>query len=108
MSHPIALLNTSIITNPGSYEYEPIDLPQAQALVAAQPFESFIGHDSTASLMSTLLGVDVPMRRLACAQGPGQVALVIKLNGRPPEGTILSLEQIEAFGYSFGLLTRTK
>ncbi|MEU7855285.1 DUF1874 domain-containing protein [Nonomuraea sp. NPDC049141] len=39
-------------------------------------------------------------------QQPGQRARVCKLNGRPPEGQVLSLEDLEEIGYSFKLLER--
>ena len=41
-------------------------------------------------------------------QQPGQVALVFKLNGRPPEGKILTSKEIEEIVYSFKTMTRTK
>ena len=102
----LALLNTSILTAYGSFTYEPCALSVARDMVA-EPYQSYIGHESTAQLLSTLLDVEVPMNRQAYRQEPGDVALVFKLNGRPPEGTILSLEEIQAIGYEFGLLRRT-
>ena len=46
------------------------------------------------------------MNRQMFAQQPGQQALVFKLNGRPEEGKILSVEEIERIGYKFQLLSR--
>ena len=55
--------------------------------------------------MSTLLGVSVPFDRTPLRlEGPTQ-ALAFQLRGRPPEGTILSAEEIEQYGYDFRLLT---
>ncbi len=102
----LALLNTSIITALGSYTYDAISLDGARELVADE-YVSHIGHDSTAVIMTELLGVNVPMSRVPFAQEPHQLALVFKLNGRPPEGKILSREEIEAIGYTWGLLQRT-
>lgn len=56
--------------------------------------------------MTTLLDVEIPMNRRLFAQQLGQQALVFKLNGRPEEGKILSVEEIEQIGYKFQLLTR--
>lgn len=105
----LALLNTSILTAYGTFEYRKISLQEAIGLCQSTEWEpiSYIGHESTAQLLSTLLDVEVPMNRQAYRQEPGDVALVFKLNGRPPEGTILSLEDIQAIGYEFGLLRRT-
>lgn len=103
----LALLNTSILTAYGAYTYDPVDLHAARALVAGMKYISYIGHESTAQLLSTLLMVEVPMNRQPYRQEPGDIALVLKLNGRPPEGTILSLEEIQDIGYEFGVLRRT-
>ena len=113
----LALLNTSIATQYGSYDYQPLSLSDAQSLiydalngqcnVSTDGVQSHIGHESTAVLMSTLLNADIKMDRTPLTQEAGQLALVFKLNGRAPEGKILSIEEIESIGYSFGLLTRT-
>jgi rRNA maturation protein Rpf1 len=101
----ITILNTSILTAEGLYEMSSISLDEAKVLVA-DGFESAVGHQSTSEIISELLGVSVPMNRVMYQQAPGDAALVFKLAGRPPEGTILSREEIEATGYSFYLLVR--
>ena len=111
----LALLNTSILTNFGSYEYKPMGLRDVQILAynANDPMIgpddgllSAIGHESTAAILSDLLEVPVAMNRIQFAQEVGQSALVFKLKWRAPEGVILSRAEIEAIGYEFGLLTR--
>lgn len=106
MNHPIALLNTSIVTADGTYTLNTIDLNQAKDLIKDQEIISAIGHESTAQILYDLLGVDVPVNRIQFEQQPKQIALVFKLNGRPPEGKILRRDEIEQIGYSFKLLTR--
>lgn len=104
---PVEILNTSIVTADGSYDLSAITVDEARSLVrGAGGFESAVGHESTAQILSTLLGVDVAMNRVQFEQKPGQIALVFKLNGRPPEGTILSAKEVEEIGYSFKKLTR--
>lgn len=104
----LALLNTSILTTAGTYSLTDISLEEARELVEdnIDNLDSAIGHQSTAEIMTTLLGVDVPVNRQMFAQEVGQQALVFKLNGRPQEGKILSAEEIETIGYKFQLLTR--
>lgn len=102
----LAMLNTSILTNDGLYRLSEITLAEAKKLVQTNELDSAIGHASTAQIMSTLLEVAVPVNRQMFAQEVGQQALVFKLNGRPAEGTILSVEEIEAIGYKWQLLTR--
>ena len=93
------------MTNYGSYEFTELTLDQAQGLVA-YGHKSAVGHESTAQILSTLLGVEVLTNRVMYSQQPGDIALVFKLNGRVPEGAILSVGAIEGMGFSFGLLER--
>ena len=103
----LALLNTSIITSDGTYSLETISLDQAIELVTtSKSIDSAIGHESTAQIMTTLLGVQVDLNRQMFSQELGQKALVFKLNGRPPEGSVLTLEELKAIGFSFKLMTR--
>ena len=104
----LALLNTSILTTAGSYSLTDITLEEACELVADNigNLDSAIGHQSTAEIMTTLLGVEIAVNRQMFSQEVGQRALVFKLNGRPQEGRVLSAEEIEEIGYKFQILTR--
>ena len=104
----LALLNTSILTTAGAYRLIDITLDDARRIVSdhAGNLDSAIGHQSTAEIMTTLLGTEIPVNRQMFTQEVGQVALVFKLNGRPPEGKILTVEEIEEIGYKFQVLKR--
>ncbi len=105
----LALLNTSILTTAGEYHLTDITLDEARNLVKKHRdnLNSAIGHASTAEIMTTLLGVEIPMNRQMFLQEVGQRALVFKLNGRPEEeGKILTVEDIEQIGYKFQILER--
>jgi Domain of unknown function (DUF1874) len=105
----LAILNTSIITAHGSFEYQPLGLDAAKLMIEEEGQSgilSAIGHQSTAEVVSELLAADIPMNRIQFAQDVGQRAIVFKLAGRAPEGKILSREEIEEIGYDFSLLTR--
>ena len=104
----LGILNTSILTTVGIYELKDITLEQAQDLVHNNDILSAVGHQSTADILTTLLGTTVPMNRIQFAQEVGQKALVFKLNGRPEEGKILTQQEIEEIGYKFQLLIRHK
>lgn len=69
-------------------------------------FESAIGHESTAQLISKLLDIDCPANRVQYKQKDGDVALIFKMLGRPPEGKILTEEEIEEIGYSWGIIRK--
>ena len=66
---------------------------------------SAVGHESTAKLMAQLLKIDVPVNRVAVKPSPGDRLLCFKLNGRAPEGAILSKAELEAMGFQWILLT---
>lgn len=106
----LALLNTSILTTAGNYTLTDITLEEARQIVKANAnnLDSAIGHASTAEIMTTLLGVDVPVNRQMFTQAVDQRAIVFKLNGRPEEGKILSAEEIGSIGYKFQLLERNE
>lgn len=97
----LALLNTTIATVDGIFEVKTIDLEKARKLAQSHELLSAVGHESTAQIMTELLGVNVPVNRIQFAQEEGQTALVFKLKSRPPEGVILNREEIEKIGYEF-------
>jgi hypothetical protein len=56
--------------------------------------------------LTTLLEFPVAANRMEFQQMLDDAALIFKLNGRPPEGKVLSREELEEIGYEFGLLSR--
>ncbi|MEN3001867.1 MAG: YddF family protein [Armatimonadota bacterium] len=103
----VALLNAAILTAYGSYDYKPITVEEARALVS-NGFVSYIGHESTAQVLSEILGVEVPVNRAVYVQQVGDRAIVFKLRDRLPAGQILERQQIEEIGYELGLLVRLR
>jgi hypothetical protein len=101
----VTILNTSILTNFGSYNYEPLTLEESKSLIS-EGFESAVGHHSTCEILSSLLEKEVKLNRIQYSQNIEDIALVFKLKGRPEEGQILTVAEIEAIGYEFGKLTR--
>jgi hypothetical protein len=100
----LGLLNSTIATTDGTYVIKTISLEEAIALVQGQELDSAIGHQSIAQVMSTLLGIQIPVNRQEFQQQEGQKCLVFKLNGRPPEGKVLSLEEIHTMGFAWKLM----
>ncbi len=104
------LLNTAILTTYGAFDYRPLTREQALAHLQAAdqtgiPVISAIGHHSTARVLTSLLCRDVAVDRIEYKQEVGDCALVFKLRGRPPEGAIFTVEEIEAIGYDLGMIT---
>jgi hypothetical protein len=104
----LGILNTTIATTDGSYLVETIGTEEAIGLVADRELDSAVGHEATAQMMTTVLGVHIPMNRQQLEQQVGQECLVFKLNGRAPEGVILSREEVEKIGFVFKKMTRLK
>lgn len=103
----LGVLNTSIVTTDGTYTLRSLTTEEAIQLSAENTLDSAVGHESTAQIISTILGRDVPVSRQLFAPQVGQEALVFKLNGRQKSDRELSREELEAIGFSFKLLTRT-
>ena len=106
----LGILNTSIITAEGTFELKGITLEEAKKLIKnnKENILSAVGHQSTADILTELLGLEIPVNRINFIQEAQQSALVFKLNGRAPEGVILSREEIETIGYKFQILKRIK
>ena len=104
----LAILNTSILTTTGLFELQDITLQEAQQLVKDNEILSAVGHQSTADILTTLLGTEISMNRIIFEQQEGQKAIVFKLNGRPEEGKILTAEEIHQMGFKFQILIRHK
>ena len=104
----ITLLNTSILTAYGTFDFQPVSLRQAKELVTGAEIVSAIGHAATADILSDLLGIRVTPNRIEFTQSVDDIALVFKLKTRIPEGKVLNRAEIEAVGYEFGILRRLK
>ncbi len=102
----ITLLNTSILTNYGTFDFKPISLAEAKELLKNHEVVSAIGHSATADILSDLLEIEVKPNRIDYLQEIEEVAIVFKLKSRITEGKILDRAEIEEIGYEFGILRR--
>ena len=112
----VHLLNTSIIPSgcDGVFEAVTISLALAKRLFVwaiqrgnegqtTYP-ESHIGHESTAAIMTQLLGSKMSADRTPW-DGSG-IAIVLQMTGRPPEGKILTEAEMVEFGFTWRMLRR--
>jgi len=95
--------------------YVPVDLEKWKKVVVVQRivstseakqllangFTSAVGHQSTAEIMSQVLGIPVPYCRAQVYLEPGDQAICFILKARPPEGRVLSTKELESIGYYF-------
>ena len=102
----VGIFNGTVATTNGLYRVSDLSIRDAKKLLRENGYISAIGHESTAKIISELMGMDIPMNRIDFAQMVGQKAVVFKLNRRPKEGTVLSRAQVEEVGYSFKLMER--
>lgn len=79
------ILNSAVITSPGSYEYRLIDAEEAAAWLREGGWESTIGYQETAEALSQLSGVQVPVNRRMVRMEEGDEALVFRLVLPPGE-----------------------
>ena len=94
------LMNTTMMpNNSGTYVTKPIATETAKSLMDEREWVSAIGHESSAQAMSAVLGTPVQHNRLTIALEGGDSMLCLKLRGRPPEGAILTKEQMDEIGY---------
>jgi hypothetical protein len=70
-----------------------IDLERVKSLLQLG-FESAVGHQSTAEILSNLLGIEVPADRKAIKLQSGDILIVFQLGVRLAEGQVLSKEEV--------------
>lgn len=104
----LTLLNASILTTYGTFNFQPISLSEAKKLVKNSEVISAIGHAATAEILSDLLGIEIKANRIDFFQGIDETALIFKLKTRITEGKVLNRAEIEEIGYEFGILRRLK
>lgn len=100
----IYILNSPILTEYGKYDFQKITTEEAQKLLSNGNFISAVGHQATAEVMSSLLGVKIPTQRIQVKMQPKDKAIIFRLLTRLEEGKVLSREELEALPFEIGLL----
>ena len=72
-----------------------ISLDEARKWINKGNFVSAVGHESTARLLSELLGVEIKQNRIFVNMQKGDEALAVQLLERIQEGKILSKDELE-------------
>jgi len=81
-----------------------IDIETVKQMITSEEVESAIGHESTAKILSQLLGVEVKAERKEIKLKKGDRLIVFQLLQRLPEGTVLSEEELKQLQFKFFLV----
>jgi hypothetical protein len=84
------LLNAGVVI-----KASPISLEEAKTLLS-EGFVSAVGHESTARVLSMLLGTEVPFNRAQISIKEGDVIVSFQFLVRLPEGKVLGDEEVLA------------
>lgn len=81
-------------------------MEESSGSVAAVVDIKLVTHEASANFLATLIGLEVACNRITVTMQPGDEALVLRLNGRLPEGKLLSAEEMQAVNFELGWLRR--
>ena len=104
----VYVLNSPVLTDFGSYKYDIISVSEAREILKTHGFTSAVGHEATATFMSQILKIDIPVNRVRIQMQPGDIAIVFQLLERLPEGKVLSEKELRWVPFKLGLLVRIK
>ena len=100
------LLNSTVLTSFGTWEYALISVEEAKKFVASE-FISAIGHPATAEFLSELLATEITANRCQIDMNIGDEALVFKILPRAKnEGQVFDKVELSKTQWTLGLLKR--
>lgn len=76
------ILNSAVITTPGTYTYRLVSVDEAKEWLMREPFESTLGYQETAVCLSAITGIPVKVDRKMVKMQVGDEALVFRLTCR--------------------------
>jgi hypothetical protein len=85
----------SMLEWPADVRVEPVSVEEVKSLLA-QGFTSAVGHESTARVFSSQIGIDIPVNRIAIKLNTNDILIVGQVMTRLPEGRVLSEEELRS------------
>jgi hypothetical protein len=77
---------------------------EVRELLRSSIYTSAIGHESTSLLLTQKLGMDINYNRAFVNLEEGDLAVVVQLQARLPEGVVLSVDELNAFPIKYYLV----
>jgi len=103
----IVFCNFPYVSGYGSFRHTEISEDEAKKLVSE--FEdnwlSAIGHEATANVLSELFGIEINVNRIEYKYQSGDIQLILKLNKRQPEGSVLNRKTLDEVGFTFSTIS---
>jgi len=84
MEKKIIFLNALVTSSkmPMTLKTKPISLNMVKEIIKNKEIESYIGHEATANLLSSLLNINVPTNRSMYDPKVDDVAIIVRLKKR--------------------------
>jgi len=76
---------------------------EVRQLLSRYGFISAIGHQATADLLTSLLGIEVPFNRVTIKAKPGDILVHYVLKERIPEGRVLTLDELKLLQFDLAI-----
>jgi len=94
-SFTLSMISPSLLEGGVVIKASPISLGEVRALLK-EGFVSAVGHESTAKVLSVLLGTHVPFNRAQISIKEGDVIISFQFTVRLPEGKVLGEDEVLA------------
>ena len=102
----VYIINTPVLTSYGDWRFQKaLSIEQARDLLS-DGFVSAIGHAASATLLTQLLAIDIPVNRITTTMKTGDKALILRLLERLPEGKVLTEQEMKNTAFELALLTK--
>jgi hypothetical protein len=101
------VLNSAVLTAPGTYRYALLSVEEARAWLARGPVASRVGYPATLARIEAWFGLALPLSREAVAMQPGDEALVVRLAYRVADPAAKGALAPGPEDWEVGLLVRT-
>jgi Domain of unknown function (DUF1874) len=106
LENKLYIVNSPIIDGSGIYDYKTITMEEAIQFIEGKKFESAIGFESTADVLSALLKTEVKYNRIQIKLHEGDQCLVFRLKDRIEEGKFYTADELLKMNKEFGIITK--